>query len=486
MYRFVIITLCVLLSNFMSLFSIKAIANDVKYKLIRQEKGMPFANQVKEDNTVYDIVNDIDLGCDSIFLPKGCCLKFSGGKISNGFLWGNDTQIEAAKEIIFDGSLTLCGNWKADIAYPEWFGAAGDGMNDDLKAIQKSISIFSAIEFNRYYKVSDKIVLDSYKTLVGSNNAVIEISDTERINYVLQTPHVGSYKEISIKGITFIGHCSHETYHETGLCAVELVNVDAVDIGDCLFTGFNKNVEITKCTNVLIDNNSILDATETSNKINGYGILIEGGDSINIVNNRMYNIERHGIYLNSPSNVLVSNNYIEGQTNNLERFSHWEGNIKVNGVRNVLIKDNVSIGNYYGISIMSGFREKGFCGQNIKIENNIIKNCIRNPGFGFGAISFPESGTLNNVTIINNIIENELEYNRCVYRGINIENFSSSNIRYSFDNVMMSGNRIKGFPTKCRISLSNQFKLNDNVISGKYELSRDTDDNSCNFVINDF
>lgn len=75
------------------------------YKILRQGDGLTFANQVTEENTVYEIRYDFDLGDEEwqnpIAMPAGCTLKFNGGSIYNGKLTGT-VAIENMPDDLFE------------------------------------------------------------------------------------------------------------------------------------------------------------------------------------------------------------------------------------------------------------------------------------------------------------------------------------------------------------------------------------------------
>lgn len=125
---------------------------------------------VNTANTIYHIQYDYDLNGQTITLPAGCVLEFDGGSIKNGTLVGNSTAIKAELVKIFWTNVTINGSWNIAQAYPEWFGAKGDGVTDDSAAMNKVFQ-FDNVELKNNYLTSGTISINndvSVKSVVKS------------------------------------------------------------------------------------------------------------------------------------------------------------------------------------------------------------------------------------------------------------------------------------------------------------------------------
>lgn len=60
------------------------------YVILRKNKSL--AEQLTEENTIYEVRYDFDLGGEEIIIPANCVLKFDGGSLRNGTVSGNNTQ----------------------------------------------------------------------------------------------------------------------------------------------------------------------------------------------------------------------------------------------------------------------------------------------------------------------------------------------------------------------------------------------------------
>lgn len=98
------------------------------YVILKKNKSL--IEQIKEENTIYEVRYAYDLGGETLSMPENCVLKFEGGIISNGTINGNKTSIVAPICKIFGDNLNfdICTNqgFNVEYIYAEWFGAKGN------------------------------------------------------------------------------------------------------------------------------------------------------------------------------------------------------------------------------------------------------------------------------------------------------------------------------------------------------------------------
>jgi hypothetical protein len=92
------------------------------------------------NGSTYKISDDITFPADAtLWFADGAKLSVDSGKTVT--INGN---IQAGLQQIFSGSGTISGSIKNKELYPQWWGAAGDGSNDDTTAIQAAINCLEA------------------------------------------------------------------------------------------------------------------------------------------------------------------------------------------------------------------------------------------------------------------------------------------------------------------------------------------------------
>lgn len=340
-------------------------------------------------------------------------------------------QHPEATTTVQDGSLTYKKLVTGTLGFvtPEMFGAVGDGVTDDTVAIQNAINTGKLVLFEKKnYLITDALNVYSGSVLVGQgSSSIIEISQTVAIGKCITTSE-NNLSDITILSLFFKGHCDENTDDESGLVTIELLHANNIDIENCLFSGFHKNIELTVCTNCRVVNNKILNATEmATSKINGYGILLERGNNIVIDNNTMEEIERHAIYVNAATDVVITNNIISAKATN--KGSGYEGNIKINGAKNIIVTNNNIQGNGYGIGLLGELTEGSTFGcEKVTIANNIVHDCIINVGFARGLIGCCSDREYFDIVIRDNILYMS-EVPNFTIRGINIDQGTFKNLQ---------------------------------------------------------
>lgn len=127
-------------------------------------------DMINQANTIYVIRYDFTLGED-ITVPANCVLDFDGGSISGAYtIIGANTGINASLVKIFNTDVTLASSWNVPEAYPEWFGAKGDGVTDDTNTILKSVLYFNSINLTKHYLISSTININRYISLYSKTS----------------------------------------------------------------------------------------------------------------------------------------------------------------------------------------------------------------------------------------------------------------------------------------------------------------------------
>ena len=260
-------------------------------------KNVLTQDMLVRSNTTFIIKHDYNLNGSVITIPEDCVIDFEKGSFSNGTIIGNNTSINATIAHVFK-NINLKGTWCVDNAYPEWFGAKGDGVIDDTIPVQVAVSCSSKTILSRNYLITNKIVLHGNSFINGKGSASIIVKNGVNILKALGTNGEEECSNIRIEGVNFIGFCDNDIDDESGLVAIELLKTNSIQICGCSFTGFNKNIELTSCEEFLIFNNKLNNAYKTRNQINGYGILLEATKKGVIDNNIMNNIIVLYIYHN--------------------------------------------------------------------------------------------------------------------------------------------------------------------------------------------
>lgn len=105
------------------------------------KKNVSLAEQIQSPNIIYIIKYDLYLDKD-ITIPANCVLKFEGGSIIDSGTYrlnGQNTDIEAGLERIFNTNIILTGTWNVDKFDIRWFGVKPDDKTIDCTSIINNI-----------------------------------------------------------------------------------------------------------------------------------------------------------------------------------------------------------------------------------------------------------------------------------------------------------------------------------------------------------
>lgn len=194
----------------------------VKKIIIQPE--VPFEKQFIYENTIYIVDSNCNLKTSKIRLPQNCILKFEGGCINNGELFGRQTRIEASPYQIFD-NVIITGSWSVEECYAEWFGAVGNGKHDDGPALRAALaSPFRVIRLlgtniygvGSYADEQNRVGLITYHdntTIVGSHKGTEE----QRCPQIKALPKVdfNVFLRVNNRITTLIGFQIYGNYENT-------------------------------------------------------------------------------------------------------------------------------------------------------------------------------------------------------------------------------------------------------------------------------
>lgn len=144
-----------------------------------------FVLQVTDENTIYEIKYNFDLGGKEIVLPANSVLKFTGGSLSNGTIVGNNVTIESPLVKIFHSDLNFKGSFNCEF-YPEWFGATTviDENVDNSAVFNRAIECIEAMDgvhnllLTSHYMLKDTIYLKRKTSLIGSYSLSSQVTAT--------------------------------------------------------------------------------------------------------------------------------------------------------------------------------------------------------------------------------------------------------------------------------------------------------------------
>ena len=450
-------------------------------------KNKSFAEQLTQENTIYEIRYDFNLDGAEITIPANCVLEFDGGSLSNGNINLNGTDIIAPSKKIFE-SITLTANRGLKLK-TSWFGinditgcsdlfkgAINACMNQGTLYVDTNVLLEKPILIN--YAVGTTIIgipdIDTPKSSLDRNSGRIKSTYNPSVDNEARITIKS--EQLTLQSLTFY-YTPSSTEHNGIMIDLVPQSESGADldakITNC-YLGTTPNICNVRargrgfyfCENTTVCNGwpkfetpivqLIGKATDSESKFDGRGIYLN--------NNRIHRavVKYFVEFLDDPDsdkwiflNVQICNNHSDYGTYVVKSSAKHNGLLICNNAFNFYGKDlagtylydfsnsvsNLIISNNSYLHGRKGEHdnESPRCdivfnlGQNVEIKNvlivnNAYENCRLNSVAKFLNDTNESVPTVKNITVSGNILSNFIPYSGSntawVWtNGVSLENF---------------------------------------------------------------
>ena len=126
------------------------------YIILRTEE--PIAEQMTQENTIYEIRYDFDLGGGTLDVPANCVLDFKGGSFKNGIMVGHNASLLSYPTYnIFND--TVIKDFNLSYVDVRWFGAVSDFVSENNRGTDSSFAFQRALDNAVMYHIGVPIVV---------------------------------------------------------------------------------------------------------------------------------------------------------------------------------------------------------------------------------------------------------------------------------------------------------------------------------------
>lgn len=326
---------------------------------------------MNQPHTIYEIRYDFDLNGQTIQVQDNCTLMFHGGKLKNGTIEGNNTQIEAAPSLIFN-NVTFNGRWRIYNYFPEWFIS---DFSDCTYGIQQAINfasinnggniVFQSRQYNvksihtgiKTNLIGSGIGATIIKQIEGTNKSLIDLPASSAGILIANMALKGN-NEAGCHGISKVEKSSGGENHE-----YIYSEVTSYDKQIAFRWSTFRNLAIYNFDRGIYITNNFFDfyIEKCSIGYNNIGVVFDCTDS-SICNTYIFQNRESGLYLSGSNNRVINiKSIFNGRR---EGVDNGDAAFYVTGDRNTLVgcesQDN----------FCSGFIVKGY--------QNIFSACISN------------------------------------------------------------------------------------------------------------
>lgn len=216
------------------------------FRVVCVKKTADLSKVLAGENTQYIIRYNHDLSRykDGVVIGKNSILEFRKGSLNNGKIVFNNTHIKSKVSRIFSNNV-YDGLINVPEAYPEWFGAEGNGLTDDTRAIQDALNVSNTVS-----GISGKVY--AVRTASPFNHCLEIKRDSLTMNINLKDINEYSTSDYRGRGVIFLDNKSAFSFSgsittvnvklpvsaETGM-TLEKSRAGIVCYGDCIGLDIN-------------------------------------------------------------------------------------------------------------------------------------------------------------------------------------------------------------------------------------------------------
>jgi hypothetical protein len=393
------------------------------------DSNKTFAEQVTQENTIYEIRDAFDLGGSStpFTIKEGCVLKFEGGKLSNGIIKGNNSVVESNTSVVFHDCI-IQGSWNIPVVCQGWFNFSGEEGFDNSANFKNMLAMTSANMHNDVFFNGGRWCTNTAELAVMEvkSNTSLFMGDCT----IVVNPHASNHKnviliqdasQVDIHGGHIIGDAEEHDYatdtttaeHNHGIKIVtncHHVSIDGTVVEKMTGDGIDMvddygDIEHIIITNVTLDGN------------NRQALSIESGKNIEVRDSLLINTSKY--HVTAPSAGIDIEPWIESAY------------VKDVLIENCEIKGNVG----ESLLIQPNYKKAN---KTEFVNNIVVRNCSID---GRVAIRDCNTCTIESVSNSGNTADNISNTKNVIVKGVNFDRLEI----YDSDNLSMEECNVAGY-----------------------------------------